>query len=347
MLAAMRVLSFRTGAHLAALLLAMSVAGNAAAQASNKAAAEALFDEGRKLMASSNFAEACAKFAASQSIDPAPGTLLNLANCYEKNGQTASAWATYREAAADARQANRQDFEKTALKRANALEPKLTRVTVRVASPARGMEVRRDGVVVAEAEWNTPIPVDPGERTIEVSAPGKRPWTGKVTVPAGGGKLTFDIPPLEDAPEEPPLTAPRAAGDPREEAPSAASPSSPSTGSPSTTRTIGWVTLGVGAAGLVVGGAMSLAASSKYDESLAFCRPEDANRCTQQGVDLRDDARSRGTIATVAFGLGAAAVAAGLVLVLTAPKADTRAAQTTRSLAVAPTLGGLAAWGAF
>ncbi|MCL2451247.1 MAG: hypothetical protein FWD17_20060, partial [Polyangiaceae bacterium] len=63
-------------------------AGHAFAQtASEEAAAEALFEQGRDLMLAGRVAEACPKFAESERLDPAPGTLLNLATCYERNGQ--------------------------------------------------------------------------------------------------------------------------------------------------------------------------------------------------------------------------------------------------------------------
>src|SRR3954465_9465866 len=78
-----------------------SIALNAGAQGKsggNRAAAEALFNQGRDLMTAGKFVEACPKFEASQQLDPGLGTMLNLAECYEKTGRTASAWAEYREA---------------------------------------------------------------------------------------------------------------------------------------------------------------------------------------------------------------------------------------------------------
>src|SRR5215472_1302913 len=69
-----------------------------AQQASTEVAAQALFEEGKRLMSEGKYREACAKLADSERLDPGAGTLLNLAACYEKNAQTASAWSTYVEA---------------------------------------------------------------------------------------------------------------------------------------------------------------------------------------------------------------------------------------------------------
>ncbi len=84
----------------ATLLLAPARAS--AESAADQAKAEALFGEGRRLLAASRFAEACPKFVESQRLDPAIGTQLNLGDCYEKTGRTASAWAVFRDAAAEA-----------------------------------------------------------------------------------------------------------------------------------------------------------------------------------------------------------------------------------------------------
>ena len=83
--------------HLLLVLVVSCWAMSARAQATG---ADVLFDQGRKLYTAGKYEEAAEKFRESQRLDPAPGTLLNLAECYVKLGKTASGWSTFREAAA-------------------------------------------------------------------------------------------------------------------------------------------------------------------------------------------------------------------------------------------------------
>src|SRR5688572_25328859 len=87
-------------------------------KADNRARAQQLFDAALAAAEAGDFAVACPKFLASQEADPKTSTLLNLANCYEKNGQTASAWGAFREAEVLARKIGRADWETNARDRA-------------------------------------------------------------------------------------------------------------------------------------------------------------------------------------------------------------------------------------
>ena len=117
--------------------------------AGENAAAQALFDEGRRLMEQGDYAAACPKLESSQKLDPGAGTLLNLATCYEKNGQTASAWVTYQDAAT-ASADRHPDWAERARARTAALAPILSRLTISVPAKVDGLEITRDGSVFSE-----------------------------------------------------------------------------------------------------------------------------------------------------------------------------------------------------
>jgi tetratricopeptide (TPR) repeat protein len=97
----------------------------ALAQSSDAAAARAMFEEGRKLVKAGKYAEACPKFEESLKLDRGVGTQFNLADCWERLGRTASAWALFLDVAAVTKAAGQADRERAARDRAAALEPKL------------------------------------------------------------------------------------------------------------------------------------------------------------------------------------------------------------------------------
>src|SRR4051794_15936451 len=118
-----------------AAALALAVAHGAEARAQDamaKATAEALFADGTRLVARGDYRAACPKLAASQRLDPGVGTGLYLADCYERLGLVASAWAEFRSASAAARAAGsgEREREQVAADRAKALESKLSLLVI-------------------------------------------------------------------------------------------------------------------------------------------------------------------------------------------------------------------------
>jgi hypothetical protein len=329
---------------------AVAAGGTAQAQGQapggSKVAAESLFEDARALVAAGKYADACPKFADSERLGPSVSTLLNLANCWEKLGRTATAWATYREAASAANAAGRKDYLATALRRADGLAPKLARLTLTVAQPAAGLQIKRDGVVVDSAEWGTGIPVDTGPHSVEAAAPGRKAWSVTVDVAQDGAVVTVSVPVLDEAPTETPLPAAApTAPEPTLVSPAAA-PTSADVGvarDGSTQRVVGLVVAGLGLVSAGVGGAIALGAKSKYNESLHDCDPDQHNVCDAAGVSERNDARSAGNLATVFVGVGAAVFVAGGITWLTAPHGTRPAA----AFEVLPTLGGVVARGAW
>jgi len=139
--------------------------------------AEALFREGRQLMAAGNTAEACARFAQSYALEATSGTLLNLARCHENLGKIATAWTEYRDAAALARSQNRSDRAAASDERVAALEPKLARVTIVAAKPLPGLEVAAEEHGLGALTLDVAIPLDPGPYHLRATAPAHRPQT--------------------------------------------------------------------------------------------------------------------------------------------------------------------------
>jgi hypothetical protein len=286
----------------------------ALAEDSAKAAAVSAFDEARRLIEKKQIAEACAKFGESQRLDPQLGTLLHWADCLERNGQTASAWARFRDASELA--ATRNDRRQTlAEDRAAKLEPRLSRLRIEVdhKNELKGLQITRDGVVLGQALWDSASPVDPGTYSVEVSGQGRKPWTRSVVVPSDGSTVTVRVPVLEQDESSKALQASPGRTEAETTTPPVSSDSSWISGH--------WpvaVAAGVGLVGVGVGSVFGLRSKKFHDQAEDYC---EGQRCTdQRGVDLKDDAIQAGTISTIAFAAGGAALATAGVLWIVAPR---------------------------
>jgi hypothetical protein len=302
---------------------------------SEKAAAEALFQEAADLMAANRFDDACKKYQASQELDPAVGTLLRLADCYDRVGKSASAWALFIEAETVARRADQVERAEIAATRAGELKQRLSTLKLQIAESgsAPGLTIVVDKAAIPEPSWGTALPFDPGTVRIQASAPGYESWSSEVEVPTGPAETTVTIPMLERAPQK--STEQRGLLTSGSETPSAAeAPDS------SLQSTLGYVAGGVGLAGLAAAGAFSYRAYTLNQDSLDLCATDDPNACTTKGKALRDDATKYGTYATIAGGVGGGLLITGLVLVLTAPSKKEAAAPRYRVLADAGPRGG-------
>lgn len=307
--------------------LALSTTANAEPTAPDKAAADALFTEARELLDAGRAAEACPKLEESQRLDPAVGTALNLADCYERIGHTASAYLGFGDAAALARRTGDSERAAEADRRADALQPKLVRIAVNVPESSRikGLVVLRDGQPVASTLWGTPIPVDPGEHVIEAKAIDRIPWKTTLKLEVPGTTELVAVPVLAEI--EHPINTGKTAQ-----------------------RVAGIVVGSLGLATFGVSGGFAIAAARKDSESKEHCTLEDQNLCYSHGVALRQESIGLANIATGIAAAGGVVLATGVTLFLLAgsPKSPDKPATAWVVVPrVAPREAGLVVGGMF
>lgn len=293
--------------------LAVTPALAAAQPSQNAMVAEALFEEGQKLMQAGKTAEACEKFAASQKLDPAIGTELNLAACHEKLGKTATAWLEFSDAFAQSQKQNDKQRAAFAKSHMESLEKQLYRVVIEILKPNRNQSVKLDGQELAREALGTGIPLDPGPHEIVVTQPGRKTWRRAVNGGSGGTdrievpeleEVTYGMPHEEKPPEQP-----------KEESPKEQPKEEPKKGGSSGLLYAGIGVGGAGVAAAAVGaifGFMAMDAASARDK---LCKGGTPCR-NQQAFDDDYNARVDQTVAIVMLAGGGALAAAGVTMLV-------------------------------
>lgn len=336
---ACRAMRFPKPWRSAILALAVAASLHATPAAAQRAEANFLFDEGRAAMARRDYAAAASKLEQSQQLDPAVGTLLNLAECYASLGRSASAWSAYRDASSLAATTRQLERERYAARRAQELEPQLSRLVVIVKPAARvpGLVLTRNGVLLSEALWGAAMPVDPGAQHLEAKAPGYQTWKLDVDVADGAASKQVEVSELVAEPATPPPAAPAPVAAP----PPAVVPAPPPATVPtdrgaakpeaSVLPTLGWV--GVAAGAVSLGAGVFFFADGRNKISDANC----PDQICVRGVgdkSLHDSGRIHEKLG-IGFGIAGVALAgAGVGLLLLAPpKSPTTALRVELRLA--------------
>lgn len=305
------------------LALAVAVSLRATPASAQRAEATFLFDEGRAAMARHDYAAAVSKLEQSQQLDPAVGTLLNLAECYASLGRSASAWSAYRDASSLAATTKQPDRERYAARKAQELEPRLSRLVVVIQPSARapGLVVTRNGVLLPEGLWGAALPVDPGPQHLEAKAPGYQPFNVDVQVADGETSKQIEIANLVAEPAPPPARSPLPAAAPPVVVPVAPPAALPADRGepgppPSVLPTLGWI--GVAAGAVALGTGVYFFADGRSKISDAHC----PDQICVRGVgdkSLHDSGRSHEKLG-VAFGVAGVALGGlGASLLLLAP----------------------------
>lgn len=248
-------------------------------------AAEALFRSAQDAAQQGDWHTACDRFEESNRLEPAPGTVMNIARCREELGEVASAWKSYMEAAQKLPEGDRR--VPFARGKASELSRRVPRL---VLSPPeeRGVvySVTVGGVTLEQASYGVPLPFNPGALKIIVRADGREDNVAEVKL-MEGERLEYRLA------LGPVLSGGDAAGGIGE---------SPSRSSPLRTVSLIGGSLGLGAA--IFGGVwMGIEAAHVKDHC-------EAEQCDPDGMD----AASRGRTAVFLTSAGAAVAVVGFGL---------------------------------
>jgi hypothetical protein len=291
---------------------------------------------------------ACTELVRDAELDPKPARLFSAGRCEEGTGRNASAWVHYRKAARRAEESGESGAEARAA--AAKLEPTLSRIEIRVpAFDPRSIEVWLDGNLLRAEAVGFPIPVDPGSHEITVLASGRVPWSVKVSPPPAS-VTRIDVPVLVPSAQATPVVG-QPDMPPSDRGPAAPLPTFTPQPTASTARdedpgksqrTVGWALGGAGVGGILIGTYFALKSSATRDDI-----PCKDNRCDGSQIDAVQRARNQNEIASWAFGLGGASLAAGVAVYVLAPTP----LRTSAGFQVSPVFGannaGLTATGRF
>lgn len=307
----------------AAFLALALVQSPAAADVSDvdRATARTLTLEGYEALDRKDYATAADRFARADALYHVPTVALGLAHAQVGLGKLVGALATYSRIVREGVPPNAPPaFVKAVEDSRREIEALMQRIpsVIIVVRGASEPKVMLDGVEVPAAALGVKRPVDPGTHVVHVTAAGALPGDANVTILEGKVEtVTIELKPapvsqvpvVPAAPAQPPPAAPPAA--PPAEAPSGGS----------TQKTLGFVAIGLGGAGLGLGAITGGLALSKHSSLIDQC-PSGHCKPSQQ-ASLQSDVDSYhtlGALSTAGFIAGGALLGAGVILVLTAPK---------------------------
>jgi tetratricopeptide (TPR) repeat protein len=330
--------------RLAALGLLAIGATAAAADPAAHARADKLFQDGRKYLESGEYKLACAAFEQSQAAEPAIGTQLNIALCYEKSGKLAGAYQAYM-AAERAARAAKDKRANVAQKRVAVLEARVSRLRVVLPDDADPLAIYvLDSVETPVDKLTDQLVLDPGVHVIEIRIAGAKPRVQQITLAAGTRHEIQLAVPSKRATDAAP--AAKAAPPPAPPAP----PATPVRAAEPVTqrskpRLFGGIALGAGGgAAIGVASAVALAARGDYKRAAADCP---GGTCSSvEAFEATRDARARARAMTWVFGGGVALAAVGTYLIVTSKRTVPSERRVTIAPLVAPGAAGVAIGGA-
>jgi hypothetical protein len=325
----MRILPPPSYTCAASLLVSLFAAGNARAQptttehsAADVTLARQLGNEGIELAGAGNCAAAVDPLSRSEAMHHAPTTLSVLGECHVALGKLVQGAEELTRVVRENIEPQAPALFHVAQERARArLEetrpriPKL-RLVVQGAAAKAALTILVDGESIPAESVGLDRPVDPGTHRVEVTAGGYKPASGEVTLAEGQSQsLSLELVPL-------PESEIVAEGDSRTSMAFGGARRAPSSRAP------GYVLLGVGAVGLAAGAIFGVVTLSKTSSLDKLCPTR--STCPSNAQSDIDLSKTTAWASTISFGVGGAAVLAGLYFTLRGRNSEPSAA-TARS----------------
>ena len=298
----------------------------------DRATARELAKDGKAALERKDYAVAADRFTRADSLVHAPTLLVGLARAEAGLGKWVVACELYRrvlrEGVAPGAPAAFADALTDAQRELDELEPRVPGVIINVKGAAKSVTL--DGVLVPAAALGVRRPVDPGKHAIRAEADGQAPVDATVTVAERKVEtVTLELKPGPQVAPPPPVGPPLETPPPPTAPPPAAQPAAGGARAGSMQRTLGFVALGAGGAGLVVGAITGGLALSKHSDLVRAC--PDPHTCKSSEVGSFEATEWASTVGFIA---GGALAVTGVVLLVTAPRA-----KPATDAAVVPVLG--------
>jgi hypothetical protein len=199
--------------------------------------------------------------------------------------------------------------------------PRIPRIRLSIEGAAEGVAVTIDGESVPSAALDIPYAADPGKHAVAARTPDGRAAAQEVTLEEGEEREVLLVLPGESPAPPPPPASKAPVATPR--------------AAPSDRHALAWVAFGTAGGAAVVGAATGIVAWTRASSVSARCNGEQCPPSTYADLDA---ARGFATASTVSFIVAGVATVAGVVIVLTAPRAPARATGrgTGPSLGIGP-----------
>jgi hypothetical protein len=287
----------------------------------DKETARAAMIQGKELASKEDHAGALKEYQTAHAIMRVPTTAMAVARTHVALGHLIEARDAALEVGRMPVKADETEPFAKARERAGELAKELAtripsvQINIVGLASATPVEVRIDGVPIAQATLGRQRKINPGKHEIIATCAGRGP-----------ARISFDIGEKEQ--KTVPVSFTDSAG-PSTPAATLREPAvSPSqAGRGRRIPTITWVAFGVGGAGLIAGSVTGILSLSKASSVKADCTN---NLCPASSRDEADTGRSLATASNIGFGVAAAGAAVGIVAWLIAPRPSPSGAPAAR-----------------